>query len=565
MMGQNLEGVAPRQSVATVIPRKLTTAAVAFLQPALSATYFEKLSLSVWLFLVSVFWAVVRSSFIVKSISGETLDQTIPLSIRLAFFAAFATPSILFFTFRKDRFWLLGLGSTVGLVPELPLIPYIRENGHLLIILSAIAALLYWAMFRPEKTPGFARVYAAYVVVCAASTIINFVLYQNVWQLKVGISFLIFFTALAVMISGVSRAGISRWNVVEGLVEGLSWGAIGQSAIAIVSLPLLFILPFEDGTDTVFGLAFYDRYKSTMPGPVNLGMFFVAAMPLVLLWMRWGNSKARERLGWAYLQMAPWLVAMTGSRTARIVMIGLLLGFFLKPKTRLSALLILPSITVCYYLSFYFESFPAAVRAALGDANAATLSLKGNFFYMSDRSGLIQSAIEALPVFGRNSLSLAKEAPSSFHIPPIAPLLPGQVLQFLNLLFGYGAGIGGYVRSGFPSPHTTLLNLLIDTGILGFVLCCAFLVWLAVRLFVRSFSRSDPHAMTIWLCLLCYGAASVANGTYVPQWWGYYSVILILAAATAANSVAEQSTRNQAKHKPRYRSEWDKDEAPQTG
>jgi hypothetical protein len=562
MMGRNLEGVALRQSVATVMLRQLTSLAVAFLRPPMSATYVEKLSLSVWLFFVSLFWAVVRSSFIVKSISGETLDQAIPLWIRLAFFVAFAIPSIFFFAFRKDRFWLLGLGSVVGGVPELPLIPYIRDNGHLLIIASAIAALLYWAMFRPEKAPGFARIYAAYLIVCAASTVINFVLYRNVWQLKVGISFLIFFTALAVMISGVSRAGNSRWNIVEGLVDGLSWGAIGQCAIAIVSLPLLFILPFEDGADTVFGLAFYDRYKSTMPGPVNLGMFFVAAMPLVLLWMRWGNSKTRVRLGWIYLQMAPWLVGMTGSRTARIVMIGVLLGFFLKPKTRLSALLILPSITVSFYLSFYFESFPAAIRAALGDAGAATLSLKGNFFYMSDRSGLIQSAIEALPVFGENSLSLAKslyssEAAGSFSIPPLAPLLPDRVLQTLNLLFGYGAGVGGYVRSGYPSPHTTILNLLIDTGILGLILCCAFFVWLALRLFIRSFSRSDPHAITIWLCLLCYGAASVANGTYVPQWWGYYSVILILAAATAANSVAAHSAGEQSKHMRPHRFERD--------
>ncbi|MDD1529838.1 hypothetical protein C7U92_07000 [Bradyrhizobium sp. WBOS7] len=552
MMGRNFETVVPRESVVAVVPRQLISAAIAFLQPASSAKCVEKLSLSAWLFLTSVFWAVVRSSFIVKSVSGETLDQTIPLWIRVAFFAAFAIPSIFFFAFRKDRFWLLGLGSVVGLMPELPLIPYIRDNGHLLVILSAIAALLYGMMFPLEKAPGFARTYALYVTVCAASTIINFLLYQNVWQLKVGISFLIFFTALAVMISGVSRAGNSRWSTVEGLVEGLSWGAIGQCAIAIVSLPLLFILPFEDGADTVFGLAFYDRYKSTMPGPVNLGMFFVAAMPLVLLWMSWGNSKIRACLGWVYLQMAPWLVGMTGSRTARIVLIGLVLAFLLKPKTRLSALIILPSIAISFYLSFYFESFPAAVRSALGDASAATLSLKGNFFYMSDRSGLIEAAVEALPVFGRNALSLAKslhssEAGASFYIPPLAPMLPASVLEALNLFFGYGAGVGGYVRSGYPSPHTTILNLLIDTGVFGLISCVTFFVWLALRLFVRSFSRAHPHAITIWLCLLCYGAASVANGTYVPQWWGYYSVILVLAAAAAANSLTEGSAERQSR------------------
>lgn len=538
MPGRDLEN-APARSVFAVVP-----CVVPLLRPAVSAGHAEKLALTLWLFFVSVSWAAVRSSFTLRSSSGEILENVVPIWIRLAFFAAFVVPLLCFFVFRKERFWLLGLGSTVGILPELPMIPFVRDTAHFLIILSALAVLLYWTTFRPkERTPWFARAYATYVVVCAVSTIVNFLLFQSLWQLKVGISFLLFFSALAIVVLGVSSAGKWRWEMVDGLVEGLAWGAVGQCAIAVFALPLLFILPFEEGNDTVFGLAFYDRYKSTMPGPVNLGMFFVAVMPVVLLWMRRGSSAIKTRIGWTYLQLAPWIVVITGSRTARVVMVGIILSLLLKATTRRSALLILPSTAAAFYVGFYFESFPAAVRAMLGDANAATLSIKGRFFDVSDRSGLIQSALDALPLLGKNPVASSLYVPDQnvpLHIAPLAGLLPPKVVNILNLLFGYGSGVAGYARSGYPSPHTTILNLLIDGGLLGVMLCCTFFVWLAGRLFARSFSRSDPRAITIWLCLLSYVASSVANGTYVPQWWGYYSVILILASAAAANSIVGQ-------------------------
>ncbi|WP_027555987.1 hypothetical protein [Bradyrhizobium sp. Cp5.3] len=546
MTGRDLRSE-PREWVVGATPGSFASTIFAASRRAVSASLAEKLSLTIWLFFVSVAWAAVRSGFVVKSASGEVLDNSVPLWIRLAFFAAFVIPALSFFLVRKDRFWLLGLGSTVGILPEVPTIPFVRDNAHFLIILSAAAVVLHWAMFRPKERPSnFARIYAGYIAVCGMSVIVNFLLYQSVWQLKVGISFLMFFSALAVMIVSVSCASKSRWETVESLVEGLAWGAIGQSVIAVFALPLLLSLPFEEGADTLFGLAYYDRYKSTMPGPVNLGMFFVAVLPLVLLWMRWGSSIIRTRVGWFYLQMAPWLVVITGSRTARVVMIGIILSLFLKATTRRSALLILPSTAAAFYVGFYFESFPAAVRTMFGDATAATMSIKGRFFDVSDRTGLIQSALDALPILGQNPLANSLYAPdqsATLYIAPLASLLPAKIVTILNLLFGYGSGVAGYVRSGYPSPHTTILNLLIDTGILGFILCCTFFVWLALRLFVRSFSRSDPHAITIWLCLLSYGASSVANGTYVPQWWGYYSVILILASAAAANSITGQRSR----------------------
>ena len=38
--------------------------------------------------------------------------------------------------------------------------------------------------------------------------------------------------------------------------------------------------------------------------------------------------------------------------------------------------MILPSTAAAFYVGFYFESFPAAVRTMFGDTNAATLSME---------------------------------------------------------------------------------------------------------------------------------------------------------------------------------------------
>jgi hypothetical protein len=230
---------------------------------------------------------------------------------------------------------------------------------------------------------------------------------------------------------------------------------------------------------------------------------------------------------------------ISGSRTARLVVIAAIVALFVKAETRFKALMMLPSTIVAFYLGFYFNSFPAAVRAAFGDSYSASQSLKGHFFDLENRTGLVSSAIDALPfnTAGHGILSaiMRDGVPGS--------KLPVWSVEGINSVLGYGAGVGGYAQSGFPSAHTMLLNLLIDSGILGLVLLIVFIALLSLRLLVCSFRASDKHSLTIWLCLIALVSAVIANGTYVPQLWGFYLVTIILACAAAVGGNRNYQTR----------------------
>jgi hypothetical protein len=503
-----------------------------------------KVALSIWVFSSSIAWGAVRSAFLDQG-SAELPVTGIPLWIRIAFFLLLALPAIGCLFHRQSFFWLLGLSGAVGVLPELPLVPFLRDYAHLVIVAGAVIVVGAISMGAGltrsrflEGTPGFVRVYLAYIAACAVSIFLNWILFENIWPLKVGISFLILFGCFAAVIVATTRpAWRARIDVVE-IIDGFSWGALAQCAIAFVGVPLLFTIPYSQGNDTIFGLGFYDRYKSTFPGPVNLGMFSIVAVPLVVAWMR--GSAAKSAWGWIYLQCAPWLVVISGSRTARLVVIAAIVALFVKAETRFKALMMLPSTIVAFYLGFYYNSFPAAVRAAFGDSYSASQSLKGHFFDLENRTGLVSSAIDALPfnASGHGILTTIMRERT------LGSKLPVWLLEGINSVLGYGAGVGGYAQSGFPTAHTMLLNLLIDSGILGLVLFVVFIAWLSLRLTIRSFRASDRDSLTTWLCLIALASAMVANGTYVPQLWGFYLVTIILACAAAVGG--DHSARSRA-------------------
>src|SRR5262249_33624996 len=158
---------------------------------------------------------------------------------------------------------------------------------------------------------------------------------------------------------------------------------------------------------------------------------------------------------------------ISGSRTARGIGIFVMLSMMLRRETRRSAIAIVPSALVASYIGFFYNSFPAAIRSAFGDKESATLSFKGHFFDLSDRVGLWSQADAWL-----RGQELAGDPGSWQH----------TMLPIFHVVFGFGAGVGGFVQSGFPSPHTMLLNLIVDTGFLGLILYTCFSVALLMLL-----------------------------------------------------------------------------------
>jgi hypothetical protein len=473
----------------------------------------QRLAFVVWLFAVAITWCVVRSSYLEWGSQGIS-ELLIPLWVRGAFFAAFVMPTIVMLLGRDNLFWLLGLSASIGTIPQLPFLPFIHEYAHVAIVLGVVS-LIAFGDFKEWKSKRLSsQLYIGYIAVCLLSTIVNWLIFRNLWQLKVGVAFLILFGCFALFIFAASDA--TKWRDVtfSEMLDGLVWGIFGQGIIGLATFPLLLWFQEHEGNDTVFGLAFYERYKSTFPGPVNLGMFLIVSMPLVLLWMH--RHAVRSLITLAYLQFLPWLVIISGSRTARGVGIFVMLSMILRKETRLRGLAILPSAAVASYLGFFYNSFPAAIRAILGDQASATLSFKGRFFDLSDRTGLVDQTMEAW--------------------------MSGSGAGWVwHSLLGFGAGVGGYAQSGYPSPHMMVLNLVVEAGILGLTLYVSFAVCLLVLLLGRSL-RDPSNSLTPWMCFIVLCATLIANATYVPHLWGFYMITIIFSCAALDRPVASGSS-----------------------
>ena len=463
----------------------------------------QRLVLVVWLFSVSITWCFLRSSYLDWGATGLS-EQTIPLWLRGIVFAAFLLPTVAVMLRRDSLFWLLGLSATIGTVPQLPLLPFVHEYPHLVIVFG-VAPLVAFEGFRQWTLRRFtSRIYVAYLGVCVLSTFVNWVVSGNIWQLKVGIAFLILFGCFAAFIISTSETTKGRDVTFSEMLDGFVWGIFAQGIIALLTFPLLLMFQAHEGNDTVFGLAYYERYKSTFPGPVNLGMFVVVSMPLILLWMN--RHAAKSWIGLTYLQFLPWVVIISGSRTARGVGLFVLLFTILRRETRMTSIAILPSAVGASYIGFFYNSFPAALRALFGDDESTTLSFKGRFFDLSDRTGLVAQT-ETWLTSGWQGVE-----------------------GWFHTIFGFGAGVGGYVQSGFPSPHTMVLNLIVDTGVVGLLLYACFSAWLLMLLLNQSF-RDERDSLKSWTCFIVLCSALIANSTYVPHLWGFYMVTIIFSCA----------------------------------
>jgi O-antigen ligase len=462
-----------------------------------------KAILSVCLFGTVLIWCCIRSYYVNEGREGLS-DSVVPLGIKILVTLGLVVPALI--AIRKDSqvAWFAGLSGAIGTVPLLPLLPFLREYTHIIVLLWGFTlSASFFARIVPNRVPIFAQCFMLYVATCALSATINFVIFENIWQLKVGVAFLILFGAFVILMLGVVVEPAQAELRFDSLLDGFVWGAFGQAVVALAAIPLLVCLPFSEGNDTVFGLGYYDKYKSTFSGPVSLGMFFVISMPLVLLWMQ-----RKDRASWiatGYFQLMPWFMMATGSRTARIVAVGTFGMLLARPKTRRPMLVVLPSAILAYWVAFKYQSLPAAIFKLLGRNVDPSRDLSDRFFVVTDRIEFIKETIAQMSN---------------------APLI-------LKLL-GFGPGTGGYRVSRFPSPHNMFMNQWVETGIIGLLALVAFLVTLAWALWRHA--RADQRDLqSAWLLLIALFSFAAVCATYAPTYWGYTMVVLLvsISAATA--------------------------------
>ena len=449
----------------------------------------ERLALSAWLICVAVGWGVLGSSDLRPDLSEP------PLLTGLLVALALLAPTLLMLRREGNLYWLLGLSAAIGVVPRIPLFPFVSEYAHIVLILVAATAFTQVMLERrlSQRADIVVKLLLYYIFVAMMSVAVNFLMRGDVWQLKVGISHLVIVTTVASIY--IFSSSQNNTNSVEEILNGLIVGAAFQIGLAVMAAPLLFTVPYSEDGNSIFGLAYFDRYSGTFHGPVALALFFVAVTPVLLM----KEVRVPSWISMVYLQVVPWAVMVTGSRSARIMQLVVLSLLLIPSRTRMKVVLSLPSAVLAYSVAFYYNSFPAAVKALLGDDEASSLSLQDRFFETPDRWQMAADTSQAI-----------------------------STASWPQLLLGYGPGVGGHSSSGYESSHTGLLNAIYDTGLMGAAGVFFVLAVIGYRLLRQSVMGGEV-AQRAQLLLISYIVVLAANVTYVPQHWGFCVVIIFAA------------------------------------
>lgn len=465
----------------------------------------EKIGTVAYIFVIILAWCAVRSILTGEgaNVAGQAIIAT---GIRVAFLVSLLVPIAFFAALRLPLGWLLGLSACVGQMPGVPLLPFIQDYAHAITLAFAVYALFSGALAgKSTRAPLFAWVFAAYIAVCAISATLNYMGHGNIWQAKVGVSFLMLFIPVAFLIFTFSLVEDRASPLIDPLLDGFVWGAITHGIIGALAIPALIAWPSTAGNDTLYGLGYYYRYKGTFSGPVSFAFFIIVSVPLILLW-----AQRIGRLPWAaaaYLQFSPWLLMATASRAGRVAAIVPFLMLLRHKETRKHMVMILPSAAIAYWLCFYYVSLPAAIEAVTGVLSDPSMEMSDRYFESSERTELVKETVHSM-----------LKAP------------------WIVDLFGNGPGVGGYSTSGFPAAHNMIMNVWVETGAVGVLLFIAFVLALLIALLRVAFSRSD-HASTAWIVTASLAGFGLANAAYQTVYWGY-ALVLIFIAICATRTVS---------------------------
>lgn len=456
---------------------------------------------AVYLFSVAVIWCFVRSAYVDSGKTGLAED-VIPVSIRIGVLFALSAPALVFVLTRSHLAWLAGLSAALGFLPRVPLLPFLYDYAHVVALLwSLVLFVEFLRGGKRGKAPFYATLFALYLTTAILSGIINYVVFGNLWQLKVGVSFILLFGPVCFLIYALAVKAEGCAADFDRLLDGFVWGVLAQGVIAFFAVPLLVYSSQYEGNDTILGLGYYYRYKSTFSGPVSLGFFFLTSVPLTLLWL---HRRERPSLMTSmYFQIVPWLLMATASRTARVATLVPFLMLLILKTTRRSMILMLPSVILAYLVCFSYVSLPAALTVLLGGTIDPSQDMLERFFVTSDRVDLVQQTTSEM-----------------LHA------------SFVTKLFGFGPGVGGYSASGYAAPHNMLMNLWVETGLLGSMIFVGFLValfWAVLRPAIAR--RTDP--VSAWLLVIALLSFALVNAAYQTSYWGYALILILLAVCGA--------------------------------
>ena len=204
--------------------------------------------LLVYYFIIFLGIAFIRSlgSADIMSIGGVDIAHHL---ILIGLYILIAVPLIWIVQFPRSAIYLFGASPALGMLPEFPRLPFLREFSHLMVFITLIA--VYRARSKTEFTywhpsqPLLA--YASFLVVSLIGVVFNFFLYGSLWQFKLGVSGLFIAGAYLVMLSLLRDGGIVEKMAFDRMLDGFIHSAIILSVIALIVIVLLFLTPYSTG------------------------------------------------------------------------------------------------------------------------------------------------------------------------------------------------------------------------------------------------------------------------------------------------------------------------------
>lgn len=369
----------------------------------------EKLWLIGLLTVGAVVWGVVRSIWNDSGVNG--VANQVPRGVSIGFYLLLAIPALSALRSMERLLWVLGASVTVGVLPQVPLMPFAREGVHVVLLAIGLVAVIRLTSQERWPTNLPLHLYWGFLGVCGFSILFAQLLGKaGVWELKVGVAEMILYLAFGLAITALCRAG-GRGRATASIIDGLAWTSLAQVLIMLVAIFLSIATPLVRGNDSLWGLGFWDRIKSTFAGPDNAGVFFTCTIPLMIYWGQQQVRRLPQLAAITYMQLVPWMIMATGSRGARIGMLVVLFACLASRQLRPWIVRALPSFIAASYVGFLFQSFPSALQAFLMpildwlsrvtgialpalDPNIYGMSLQGRFFEDKTRLMLLQESWE---------------------------------------------------------------------------------------------------------------------------------------------------------------------------
>lgn len=109
----------------------------------------------------------------------------------------------------------------------------------------------------------------------------------------------------------------------------------------------------------------------------------------------------------------------------------------------------------------------------------------------------------------------------------------------------FGIGLSGYRHlpdATYIHPHNWFLQLGLETGVVGTVLYCGLVAWIA--LFYLTKIKQTMYALAGLTSLTAFAISGLANTSIVNMWWVTYFIVTTIAGVVLVSSASQRTDLN---------------------